>query len=59
VWRPPTEEAAPPSVVAAKGKPAGPPGLRKGGISFEDDDEDLASYMHPDDVPPKPPTSDE
>jgi hypothetical protein len=25
---------------------------RKGGISFEDDD--LADYMHPDDVPPKP-----
>ena len=27
---------------------------RKGGISFEDDDSDLADYMHPDDVPPKP-----
>lgn len=26
--------------------------LRKGGIHF-DDDEDLAEYMHPDDVPPK------
>ena len=25
---------------------------RKGGISFEEDD-DLADYMHPDDVPPK------
>jgi hypothetical protein len=27
---------------------------RKGGISFEEDDDDLADYMHPDDVPPKP-----
>ncbi|HEY0190883.1 MAG TPA: hypothetical protein VGC42_07140, partial [Kofleriaceae bacterium] len=25
---------------------------RKGGISFDDDD-DLADYMHPDDVPPR------
>jgi hypothetical protein len=56
VWRPPTDErSAPPSVVATKGKPAIPAIPRKGGISFEDDDEDLASYMHPDDVPPKPP----
>lgn len=59
VWRPPTDDTPPPSVVAAKGKPAAAPGLRKGGISFEDDDEDLASYMHADDVPPKPPSSDE
>ena len=29
---------------------------RKGGISF--DDEDLADYMHPDDVPPKTPPKD-
>jgi hypothetical protein len=29
---------------------------RKGGISFDDDD--LADYMHPDDVPPKAPPSD-
>lgn len=29
----------------------------KGGISFDDDD-DLADYMHPDDVPPKAPPSD-
>jgi hypothetical protein len=44
-------------------KPAEEPGARfaertprKGGIQFsrDDDDEDLASYMHPDDVPPKP-----
>src|SRR6185503_7067351 len=26
---------------------------RKGGISFDDDDDDLVDYMHPDDVPPK------
>jgi hypothetical protein len=26
---------------------------RKGGISFDDGDDDLADYMHPDDVPPK------
>jgi hypothetical protein len=31
---------------------------RKGGIQF-DNDEDLADYMHPDDVPPKPPTDDD
>ena len=31
---------------------------RKGGIQF-DDDEDLANYMHPDDVPPKPPSDDD
>ncbi|CAN5881284.1 hypothetical protein BH11MYX3_BH11MYX3_26490 [soil metagenome] len=50
VWRPPVEDAPP---VA---KPAAP---RKGGISFaaDDDDDDLADYMHPDDVPPKEPTS--
>ncbi|HEV7555786.1 MAG TPA: hypothetical protein VGO00_10045 [Kofleriaceae bacterium] len=27
---------------------------KKGGINFDDNDEDLADYMHPDDVPPKP-----
>ncbi|MBA3459845.1 MAG: hypothetical protein H0T46_07780, partial [Deltaproteobacteria bacterium] len=52
VWRPPTDDTPLPAKAKA-------PALRKGGISFEDDDEDLASYMHPDDVPPKPPTSDE
>ena len=30
---------------------------RKGGITFEDDD--LAEYMHPDDVPPKDPPKDD
>ncbi len=49
VWRPPTDDAP------AAAKPAAP---RKGGISFAmDDDDDLADYMHPDDVPPKEPTS--
>jgi len=28
--------------------------VRKGGISFDDNDADLADYMHPDDVPAKP-----
>ncbi len=43
VWRP--GDATPPT----EAKPA----PRPGGISF--DDEDLADYMHPDDVPPKEP----
>lgn len=47
VWRPPVAEA--PTVT---------PPTRKGGIRFEvepdPDDADLADYMHPDDVPPKP-----
>lgn len=54
VWRP--EAAAEPEAPAARGVvptlPKDP--HRKGGISFEDDD--LADYMHPDDVPPKDPT---
>jgi hypothetical protein len=45
IWRP---------TAADEPKPPVPkPELRKGGISFEDDD--LADYMHPDDVPPKEP----
>ena len=59
VWRPVVEEpvpAEPPSPPAAahsrepRRLPNNP--ARKGGIAF--DDEDLADYMHPDDVPPKP-----
>ncbi|MDQ3335726.1 MAG: hypothetical protein M4D80_11210 [Myxococcota bacterium] len=58
VWRPVAEEPAPepPSPPAAtttrepRRLPNNP--ARKGGIAF--DDEDLAEYMHPDDVPPKP-----
>ncbi len=65
VWRPvdpsPSEadepeqhaRAAPPRRVPLPKDP-----LRKGGISFGDDDDDLADYMHPDDVPAKP-SSDE
>ncbi len=49
VWRPP---AAPPAAPEARAIPK--PGQRKGGISFDDDDSDLADYMHPDDVPAKP-----
>ena len=56
VWRPTAEP------VDAPAAPAAPPARRamprnphnKGGIDFDDDD-DLAEYMHPDDVPPKPP----
>jgi len=50
VWRPPVEPPPPPPV------PAPPPRLKKGGISFgndDADDSDLAEYMHPDDVPAK------
>ena len=67
VWRPPAdnnEEAPhrPEDEITARERPAARPivpkpkdPLRKGGISFEDDDDDLADYMHPDDVPAKPP----
>jgi hypothetical protein len=61
VWRPPVdnEEPSPPrptDEITARGRPVPRPKdpLRKGGISFDDDD-DLADYMHPDDVPPKSP----
>lgn len=60
VWRPPVdnEEAPhrPADEITARERPVPLPKdpLRKGGISF-DDDEDLAEYMHPDDVPAKPP----
>src|SRR5207249_233219 len=47
-------DAAPAARAARRPLPGALPGQRKGGISF-DDDEDLASYMHPDDVPPKDP----
>jgi hypothetical protein len=57
VWRPvdpePEPETAPPSPPARDRRLPNNP-VRKGGIAF--DDEDLAEYMHPDDVPPKPPT---
>lgn len=53
VWRPVDPDAEP----AAAPAPRPPRTLprdphRAGGISFDDDD-DLADYMHPDDVPPK------
>jgi hypothetical protein len=59
VWRPvdpAPEEAAP--APAARRVPLPKDPHRKGGISFGDDDDDLADYMHPDDVPAKP-SSDE
>lgn len=56
VWRPvdpAAEEAAPPAPARRVPLPKDP--HRKGGISFGgDDDDDLADYMHPDDVPAKP-----
>jgi hypothetical protein len=45
VWKPGDRK---PGAAAAAGAAAG----KKGGITFED--EDLAEYMHPDDVPAKP-----
>ena len=56
VWRPPPDiEDRPADEITARDRPM-PKAKKKGGISFgkvEDDDEDLAEYMHPDDVPPK------
>jgi hypothetical protein len=58
VWRPslvdepPSEPRDPPSARSLAPDPH-----RTGGIQF-DNDEDLADYMHPDDVPPKPPADD-
>ena len=55
VWRPPVAAAPPaPDDPPPPPRRAIPkPGQRQGGISFEDDDSDLADYMHPDDVPSK------
>jgi hypothetical protein len=53
VWRPPASR--PTDEPPARERPA-PRGAKKGGITF-DDDSDLADYMHPDDVPPKDPSS--
>ncbi len=58
VWRPPADSAParPDDEITmaqrpiSRAEPKDP--TRKGGIHF-DDDEDLAEYMHPDDVPPK------
>ncbi len=57
VWRPPVDavddDPEPPRAAAGLAIPKAPPHPhKKGGISFDDDD-DLADYMHPDDVPPK------
>jgi hypothetical protein len=59
VWKPnvtadATPDDVPDTVPGHKALPKRDP-ARKGGISFssEDDDDDLADYMHPDDVPPK------
>jgi len=55
VWRPPVDDepaAAAPVPTRHRPVPLPKDPHRKGGISF-DDDEDLSEYMHPDDVPPK------
>ena len=56
VWRPPAEiEERPADEITARDQPVAKP-KKKDGISFgktEDEDDDLAEYMHPDDVPPK------
>ncbi|HWU89387.1 MAG TPA: hypothetical protein VN253_19135 [Kofleriaceae bacterium] len=57
VWRPTVPAGADeaptiPESRRARALPRDP--HRKGGIQFDDDD--LADYMHPDDVPPKPPS---
>jgi hypothetical protein len=56
VWRPTAEPPPEAPVPARRAMPRNP--HNKGGIAFDDDD-DLAEYMHPDDVPPKPPTDGE
>jgi hypothetical protein len=61
VWRPPVEDepqAAAPIPTRHRPVPLPKDPHRKGGISF-DDDEDLSEYMHPDDVPPKGSSSDD
>jgi hypothetical protein len=50
VWRPPAADVRPADEITARERPKANP-AKKGGISFDDDD--LAEYMHPDDVPPK------
>jgi len=55
--RPATTRDRPPPPRPDPARPLVPPDpARKGGISFDDDD--LADYMHPDDVPPKAPAKD-
>ena len=49
VWRPPSRAAAAPAAPPAAAKPF--PAAHRGGIAFDDDD--LADYMHPDDLPSK------
>jgi hypothetical protein len=49
LWRPTFDESP---TAPDRPDPKRPAPPRKGGITFDDDD--LADYMHPDDVPPKP-----
>jgi hypothetical protein len=46
VWKPPVGTTVAPPALPKREE-------RKGGIAFDDADDDLAEYMHPDDVPPK------
>jgi hypothetical protein len=57
VWKPNVEAAGEPTPETNPGHKALPREARKGGIAFpaDDDDDDLADYMHPDDVPSKKP----
>ena len=60
VWRPPIDEEDQPKASSPPSRDRDP--NRKGGIRFDtddDEDSDLADYMHPDDVPPKPPADGE
>ncbi len=58
VWRPRADEdSMGPDIPAIPKQPLPRDPHRKGGISFDDDD--LADYRHPDDVPPKEPPKDE
>lgn len=54
-WAPPTRSKTPAKVWRPPVEPARDP-KQTGGISFDDDD--LADYMHPDDVPPRDPEGD-
>lgn len=61
--RPASESGAVPTAASAADSAGSrsrfpPTPHRKGGISFDEDDADLADYMHPDDVPAKAPPKD-
>lgn len=55
-WQPPPADDEPVAAPAPRRPPLPTGPHRQGGISFDDDD--LGDYMHPDDVPAKPPADD-